>query len=55
MYHHLNQFLLQNLVYRHQNHFRYHSKSVIGLANSSKNRNQYSQQFDYVLRKKYAA
>jgi len=42
-------------IHHHLNYFRYHSKSVIGLANSSKNRNQYSQQFDYVLRKKYAA
>jgi glycosyltransferase involved in cell wall biosynthesis len=44
-----------SFIHHHLNHFRYHSKSVIGLANSSKNRNQYSQQFDYVLRKKYAA
>ena len=42
-------------IHHHLNHFRYHSKSVIGLANSSKSRDQYSQQFDYILRKKYAA
>jgi len=36
----------------HLNYFRYHSKSVIGMANSFKSEYQYSQQFDYDLRKK---
>lgn len=39
-------------IHDHLNYFRFHSKSVIGLANSFKSDNQYSQKFDYVLRKK---
>ncbi len=38
-------------IHNHLNYFRYHSKSVIGLANSLKSENQYSPKFDYILRK----